>query len=69
MKKFIEKHLAILGLDIKPAEIPENIRELADQREIYRKKQNFKAADEVRKQIKELGFEVEDTPLGPLVSK
>ena len=69
VKKFIEKHLAILGLDIKPAEIPENIRELADQREIYRKKQNFKAADEVRKQIKELGFEVEDTPLGPLVSK
>ncbi|MEK7114742.1 MAG: cysteine--tRNA ligase [Patescibacteria group bacterium] len=68
VKKIIEKHLAILGLDIKPIEIPENIKNLVEQREIFRKKQNFKAADEMRKQIKELGFEVEDTPMGPLVS-
>lgn len=68
VKKFIEKHLAILGLDIRPIKVPENIQELINQREVYRKKQNFKAADELRKQIKELGFEVEDTPVGALVN-
>ena len=68
VRKFIEKSLSVLGLEIRPIEIPENIKNLVEQREIFRQKKNFKAADEMRKQIKELGFEVEDTPMGPLVS-
>lgn len=40
--------------------IPENILELVKEREKYRKEKNWKAADEIRKKIKKLGYWVED---------
>ncbi len=57
-----------LGLDQylgKPLEIPQEVLELVEKREEIRKSGDFKKADEIRKEIKKLGFEIEDTPSGP----
>ncbi len=59
----------ILGLGLqdyvaKPREIPTQVQELLDQRATARQNQDFQKADELRDQIKELGFEVKDTPEG-----
>jgi cysteinyl-tRNA synthetase len=51
-----------LGLkNLKEAEIPEKIKTLVEQREKYRQKKDFKKADEIRKEIEEMGFGLEDT--------
>lgn len=59
----------ILGLGLadyigKNREIPEEVQQLLDQRATARQNQDFARADELRDQIKELGFEVKDTPQG-----
>jgi cysteinyl-tRNA synthetase len=64
----------ILGLDLdnyigQEIEIPANVKNLADERENARKSVNFEKSDELRKEIKYLGFEVEDTPEGPKIKK
>ena len=67
----------VLGLDIVAGadlssvrvEIPKEIQELGKKREILRKEKKFKEADEVRHQIEELGWLIEDTPEGPKVKK
>ena len=54
-----------LGLDsLKEARIPQEIRDLAEEREAARKKRDWKLSDELRKRIAEKGFKVEDTPEG-----
>lgn len=58
----------VLGLNlnnIKTEKIPSEILKLADEREKYRKKRNFKKADELRKKIESLGWLIEDTLQGP----
>lgn len=60
----------VLGLGLedylgKPIEVPENVMKLVEQREQVRKAGDFKKADQMRKEIKNMGFEVEDTPNGP----
>lgn len=60
----------VLGLglkDYKPAAIPAKVKILVKQREVARRAGNWKRADQLRSQIKELGFEVRDTPTGPRV--
>src|SRR4030042_6896132 len=62
----------ILGLDldkIKEIKIPAGIKELAEKREKYRKEKNWKKADQIRKEIKKLDFEIEDTAQGPKLKK
>lgn len=55
-----------LGLDkVKPIKIPEKIKKLVRQREKYRKANDFKKSDEIRKEIEKLGFKIEDTEKGP----
>ena len=55
-----------LGLDkIKPIKIPEKVKKLVKQREKYRKANDFKKSDEIRKQIEKLGFKIEDSEKGP----
>ena len=59
----------VLGLEIaswKPsrARIPKEIVELAEKRERARKERDWKAADELRGQIADRGFILEDTPDG-----
>jgi cysteinyl-tRNA synthetase len=61
-----------LGLDEylgKPLEIPTAVLELVEKRENVRKSGNFEESDNLRKQIKELGFEVLDTPAGPRLKR
>lgn len=59
----------ILGLELeqylgKKIEVPEEVMKLVHKREQARQKGDFKESDKFRKQIKKLGFEVEDTPEG-----
>jgi cysteinyl-tRNA synthetase len=62
----------VFGLDlakVKKPKIPEKIKKLVKIREEYRKKGDFKSADEIRKKIKEMGYWVEDTKEGPKIKK
>ncbi len=61
-----------LGLDEyigKKIEIPNEVMKLVHKREQARKKGYFKESDKLRKEIKKLGFEVEDTQSGGRVKK
>jgi cysteinyl-tRNA synthetase len=54
----------------KPKEkIPQIVLSLVKQREKYRKKKEWKRADEIRKKIKEMGYWIEDTKKGPKIKK
>ena len=61
----------VLGLvyNRKADEIPDEIKELAEQRQAARKARNFAAADALRDKIAELGWLLEDTKDGPKLSK
>ena len=50
---------------IKSACPPSHIKKLTQEREIFRKNQNWVKADELRAQIDKEGWLVEDTPQGP----
>lgn len=59
-----------LGLDkIEKIEIPIEVKKLAEKREKYRQEKDFEQADEIRKQVGALGFEIEDTDNGPKMSR
>jgi cysteinyl-tRNA synthetase len=55
-------------LSIKQNELPQEIQELVNQREVARKNKDFARADELRGQIEALGFKLEDSPDGPKIS-
>lgn len=64
----------ILGLKLdqyigKQIDIPEEIQKLVKKREAAREQKDFKQSDELRHEIKKMGYEVEDTPFGPKVKK
>jgi cysteinyl-tRNA synthetase len=46
--------------NIKAIKVPEKIKELVKKRSQYRKERKFKKADQIRKKIKELGYQIED---------
>ncbi|MCX6813916.1 MAG: cysteine--tRNA ligase [Candidatus Azambacteria bacterium] len=59
----------VLGLNlgkIQTEKIPAPVLKLAKEREKYRKEKNFAKSDELRKQIKSLGWLVKDTADGPI---
>ncbi|MEL0091130.1 MAG: hypothetical protein VW714_11675, partial [Rhodospirillales bacterium] len=63
----------LLGLDIaawapKEALIPEAVLALVESREVARKAKDFREADRLRDEIKEIGFVIEDTREGPKIS-
>lgn len=67
---FIEKEMSILGIEIeKLQKIPLKIRFLARKREKFRSNKQFIQSDALRKEINALGYEVEDTQSGPLLTK
>ncbi len=71
-KRLVMKFNKVLGLKLngpKPAKIPENIRQMADEREKMRINKQFIQADALRKKIESLGYNIEDTPFGPKVRK
>lgn len=62
----------LLGLGLenyvaKPIEVPEEVKKLVEQREQARKDKDFNKSDQLRAEIKKIGFEVEDTPSGPKI--
>ena len=54
---------------IEKKEIPAEVLKLAGERETARQAGDFKKSDELRDQIKKLGFEIKDTPDGYKLSK
>jgi cysteinyl-tRNA synthetase len=68
---FIKKYLEILGFSFPklPVKIPAKIAKLATQREKLRSNKQFIKADDLRKKINQLGYSLEDTPLGPFIYK
>lgn len=65
---------AVLGLSLdqylgKPLEVSQEVMELVEKREKIRKDGDFEKSDEIRKQIKNLGYIVEDTSSGPKVKQ
>src|SRR3989344_3343263 len=63
-----DKVLGLGLIDYKPEGIPAEVKKLAAEREIARKKKDWSKADQLRVKIAEFGFEIEDTPSGPRVS-
>ena len=73
-----EKYYLLLDFDrvfglglakVKKPRIPMKIKELVEVREEYRRKGDWKSADEMRKKVKEMGYWIEDTPEGPKIKK
>ncbi|HSW88658.1 MAG TPA: cysteine--tRNA ligase [Candidatus Saccharimonadales bacterium] len=48
--------------------IPEEVKKLVEQREVFRKQKDFKKSDELRDEISERGYEIKDTPSGPQIT-
>jgi len=48
--------------EIKAQKIPQEIIKLAEERKRYRMEKNFQKADEIRKKIETLGYQIEDLP-------
>lgn len=65
--KRINKILSIIPS--KPPETPDTVKELVQEREEARRNKDFARADQLRQQIKNLGYEVEDTAYGPLLRR
>jgi len=68
----VKKIDEVFGLDLlkkEIIEIPKEIRKLVDEREKARAEKNWKLSDELRQQIKEKGYWINDTEKGPVVKK
>lgn len=61
--------LKTMGLSLAVPKIPAAVKKLATQREVMRTKKQFGAADSLRARVLELGYAIDDTPLGALVMK
>ena len=68
-KFIISKMELFLGIALKTPKMPLNIAKLAKERELYRNHKQFAQSDLLRNKIEGLGYIVEDTPGGPLISK
>jgi cysteinyl-tRNA synthetase len=63
--ELLEKFDTVLGvLPLAEEEIPQEILNLANEREEARKNKDFKRADEIRNQTADMGYRIEDTPGG-----
>ncbi len=71
-----EKYTLLLDFDrvfglgfekIKKLKVPKKIKKLVQLREKYRKLKDFQKADQIREEIKKLGYWVEDTKEGPKI--
>ncbi len=51
------------------SDIPEEIQKLVEEREVARKEKRFSDADMLRTQIKENGFDIEDSTDGPVIHR
>lgn len=67
-KEFLTKALG-LKLEEEVIQIPETVKELANQRQTAKANKDFTASDQLRDQIKALGYVIEDTPEGFKIKK
>lgn len=67
VKKFVEESCALLGIMLPHPALPRSAIRLAEKREYYRTSQQFTQADALRKTLEEVGYTVEDTPIGPFL--
>ena len=68
----IKKMDEVLGLKLLEKEtiiVPAEVLELVEEREKARKEKNWKKADELRKKVNELGYQINDTENGAEVKK
>ncbi len=67
-KRLLQKIVGgVLGIELVisgPEQVPHVVRQLLKEREAARTQKNFVRADELRIQIEERGFTIEDTPHG-----
>jgi len=57
-----------LGLDkIKETKVPQEVKKLVQEREKLRFKKEWQKADQIRRQVQKIGYEIEDTPKGPKI--
>lgn len=67
---FLDKINKVLGIiPISIAAVPDEIQSLIDLRESARNLKDFAAADELRQKINKAGYQIDDTPYGPLVKR
>ena len=55
------------GIALETPRIPANIVKKAEERELSRTNKQFEQADLLRDEVQSLGYEIEDTPLGPFL--
>lgn len=67
--KEIDSFLNVFLFKKAESKIPEEIKKLAQKREQYRKEKNWQMSDEIRKQIEQKKFSIEDTDHGPIIKK
>ena len=68
----VKKIDEVLGLDLLKKDqikVPPNVSKLLKEREVARKKKDWEKADEVRANIKKLGYTIDDTEKGSVVKK
>lgn len=63
----IEEAFHLFGISAKTPAIPLKIKRLVKERELSRAHKQFVKSDDLRKAITELGYSIDDTPLGPFV--
>jgi cysteinyl-tRNA synthetase len=72
-EKLLQKVGSVLGFTfgktLDDTEIPESVQVLVERREQARKEKSFQEADRIRDELLEKGFEVEDTPEGPVIKR
>ncbi|MBI2068595.1 MAG: cysteine--tRNA ligase [Candidatus Yanofskybacteria bacterium] len=69
-KEFLNEVDTMLGIiPSKLEKIPDEVLELVEKREKLREEKNWAEADKIRAQIEEMGYRVDDTIYGPLVTR
>lgn len=72
IQKFFKEMNEIFGIinfEKNKKAIPAQVRKLVSERENFRKENNWKMSDQLRAQIEQLGFIVEDTKDGPIIKQ
>ena len=69
LSDFLKETLGVFGFKILTPPIPPEITEIATERELCRANKQFVQSDTLRNDLLRLGYIIEDTPLGPFLSK
>ena len=65
----LDEVLGVLGIEFKEDEIPQRIKDLAQQRQEARARKDYAAADSLRTEVLAQGYELKDTPEGVKINK